>query len=139
VDQAITVAVIDGNPRTRQELVRRLGQVPGIALIGETADRDEALALVADRRPEVVVLDPRHIAPDGVAYLRRLARAAPEAGVVILTTFITGQERRELRWAGAREILLKEIGSDALVRAIRRAAAQPAIQTPGSLGEGEWP
>ncbi len=116
-----------------------MGQVPGIAVIGEAADRDEALAVLADRRPEVVVLDPRHIAPDGVAYLRRLASAAPEASVVILTTFITDQERRELRWAGAREILLKEIGSDALVRAIRRAAAHPAIQTPGPLSEGERP
>lgn len=139
MEQTITVAVIDGNPRTRQELVRHLGQVPGIALIGEAADRDDALAVVAYRRPEVVVLDPRHIAPDGVAYLRRLASAAPEAGVVILTAFITDQERRELRWAGAREILLKEIGSEVLVRAIRRAAEPPAIQTLAPLSEGERP
>jgi DNA-binding NarL/FixJ family response regulator len=113
--------------------------VPGIAVIGEAADRDDALAVLADRRPEVVVLDPRHIAPDGVAYLRRLTSAAPAARVVILTAFITDHECRELRWAGAREILLKEIGSEALVRAIRRAAVHPAVQTPGPLSEGEWP
>jgi DNA-binding NarL/FixJ family response regulator len=139
VERAIRVAVIDGNPRTRLELVRRLGQVPGIAIIGDAEDREDALAVLVDRRPEVVVVDPRHIAPDGVAYLRRLASAAPEARVVILTAFITDQERTELRWAGAREILLKEIGSDALIRAIRRAAAHPAIQTPGPLSEGESP
>lgn len=122
------MAVVDGNSRTRGELVRRLGQMPGISVVGEAGDPREALTVVTDRRPDVVVMDLRRIAPDGAEFLGRLAAAAPQAGIVVLTAYLTEGERADLLRAGARAILLKEIDSGALVRTIRMIAARPVAE-----------
>jgi DNA-binding NarL/FixJ family response regulator len=128
VEQPVTVAVVDGNSGTRRELIRLLGQVPGISVVGEAEDSEEALRMAGDRRPDVVVTDVRWIAPDGATFLRRLARSAPEAGIVILTAYFTERERNELMLAGAGVILLKEIGSETLVRTIRTVAEERRLK-----------
>lgn len=119
------MAVVDGNAGARRGLVRRLEQVMGISVVREAGDAVEALAVVGDRQPEVIVVDLRWIAPDGPEFLRRLGSAAPQAGIVVLTAYLTERERSELLQAGARAILLKEIDSGALVRTIRMIAARP--------------
>lgn len=119
------MAVVDGNPGTRRGLICRLGQMPGISVVGEAGGPSEALTVVSDRRPDVVVMDLRRIAPDGAEFLGRLARAAPQAGIVVLTAYLTERERSDLMGAGARTILLKEIDSGTLIRTIRTIAAPP--------------
>lgn len=122
MEQPVTVAVVDGNSRTRRGLIHRLQQVEGVSVVGEAGDPGEALRVAHDSRPEVVVMDLRRIAPNGAEFLGRLTRAAPEAKVVILTAYFTERERIELMLAGAGAILLKEIGSETLVRTIRTVA-----------------
>ncbi len=139
VERPITVAVVDGNPRTRLGLIQRLGQMPGLSVVGGAGDADDALAVVGDRQPDVVVLDLRRIVPDGAEFLSRLASAAPQAGIVVLTAYVTAGERADLTQAGARAILLKEIDSDVLVRAIRMAATRASPAGMGHLGKGERP
>jgi len=124
MERPVTVAVVDGNPGARRGLVRRLEQMPGISVVGQAADLEGALGMVSERRPEVVVMDLRRIAPDGPESLGRLEGAAPRVGIVILTAYVTEQERADLTRAWARAILLKEIDSEALARAIR-AVARP--------------
>lgn len=111
--------LIDGNPRIRLGLAQRLQQMPGIAIVGESGDPGEALTMVRVRQPDVVVLDLRGIAPDSKGFLRRLRVTAPETEVVVLTSYIARNERAALSQAGARAILMKDIDSDALARAIR--------------------
>ncbi|MBI4561480.1 MAG: response regulator transcription factor [Candidatus Rokubacteria bacterium] len=124
----MTVAVVDGNPGTRRGVVRWLGQTPGISVVGEAGDAGEAVRVVGDRHPEVVVIDLRRIASDGMEFLNRLAVAAPESRILLLTAYLTEQERADLTRAGARAILLKEIDSGALVRAIRAVARGAATR-----------
>lgn len=126
MERFVTVAVVDGNPMARQGLIRRLRQMPGIFVVGEAGDPGEALRVVRDCRPDVVVMDLRRIDPDGAEFLGRMAAAAPQGGIVILTAYLTERERSDLMRAGARAILLKEIDSATLVRTIRTVAAQPA-------------
>lgn len=123
MERSVTVAVLDGHPGTRQGLIRRLGQVPGISIVGEAGDPGEALRLVGDRRPDVIVMDVRRIDPNAAGFLGRIAAAAPEAGIVVLTAYLTEREQSDLTRAGARAILLKEIDSGRLVRTIRAVAA----------------
>jgi DNA-binding NarL/FixJ family response regulator len=106
-------------------LIRRLQQVEGISVVGEAGDPCDALTVVSDRQPDVVVMDLRRIAPNGAEFLGRLVVAAPQAGIVVLTAYLTERERSDLLQAGARAILLKEIDSGALVRTIRMIAARP--------------
>ncbi|OGQ75069.1 MAG: hypothetical protein A3G40_03500 [Deltaproteobacteria bacterium RIFCSPLOWO2_12_FULL_57_22] len=124
--RSITVAVIDSNSGTRQGLVRRLQQMPGITVLGEAADPEEALRVAFEQRPDVVLTDVRWIDRDGAEFLSQMAAAVPKAKIVVLTAYVTEQERSELMRAGAQAILLKEIGSDRLVQTMRTLAAQPA-------------
>lgn len=126
MQQGITVAVIDSNSGTRQGLIRRLRQIPGITVLGEAGDPEEALRVVSEQRPDVVLMDVRWTDRDGAALLSQIAAAVPKARIVVLTAYVTEQERSELMRAGAQAILLKEIGSDRLVQTIRTVAAQLA-------------
>lgn len=98
--------------------------MPGISVVAEAGEPREALTVVGDQRPEVIVLDLRRIAPDGAEFLGQLAAAAPQGGIVVLTAYLTERERADLTRAGARAILLKEIDSGTLVRTIRAVAAR---------------
>lgn len=110
--------VIDGNPRALRGLIQQLQQIPGISAVGVARDASTALSLVVDKQPDVVVLDPRHVASDTAKFLRQIAAAAPRARIVILTAYLTEQERADLMHAGTGTIVLKEIDLRALVQAI---------------------
>ncbi|MFQ5852132.1 MAG: response regulator transcription factor [Candidatus Binatia bacterium] len=124
MERSISVAVIDAYPGTRQWLTRRLGKTPGISVVGKAAAPGEALRIVCDQRPNVVVMDVRRIDRSAAEFVDRMAAAVPQSGIVILTAYITERERSDLTRAGARAILLKEIDSGRLVRTIRTVAAQ---------------
>lgn len=94
--------------------------------MGEAGDPEEALRVVSEHRPDVVLMDVRWTDRDGAALLSQIAAAAPKARIVVLTAYVTEQERSELMRAGAQAILLKEIGSDRLVQTMRAVAAQLA-------------
>ncbi len=124
MERFISVAVIDAHPGTRQWLIRRLQQAPGITVVGEAAEPDEALKIVRNQQPHVVVMDVRRIDRNAAEFVDRMAVAVPQLGIVILTAYVTEQERSELMRAGARAILLKEIDSERLVRTIQTVAAR---------------
>ncbi|MBI2998010.1 MAG: response regulator transcription factor [Deltaproteobacteria bacterium] len=126
MQRGITVAVIDSNSGAREGLIRRLQQIPGITVLGEAADPEEAIRVVSEQRPDVVLVDVRGIDRDGAEFLSQMAAAVPKAKIVVLTAYVTEQERSVLMRAGAQAILLKEIGSDRLVQTMRTVAAQPA-------------
>lgn len=124
--ESVTVAVVDGDARTREGLIRRLRQMPEISVLGGAMDPDEALSLVSDRRPAVLVIDHRGMLCEGAELLGRVRAAAPGVGIVVLTSYVTEPEGAELRRAGAHAIVVKEIDSEALVRTIRAVAERRA-------------
>lgn len=126
MEYPITVTVIDGNSGTRRELIRRLRQIPEITVLGAAADPEEALKMVSDHRPDVVLMDVRWVDRDGAEFLGEMASAVPKAKIVVLTAYVTEQERSQLMRAGAQAVLLKEIGSDRLVHTMRALAVRPA-------------
>jgi DNA-binding NarL/FixJ family response regulator len=126
VERLITVAVLDSNAGTRQGLVRRLGWMPGLLVVGEGGEAEEAVRMVGERRPDVVVVDAPRLAADPATLLARLAEAAPGAAMVVLTAYLSEEARSDLARAGARALLLKEIDSGALAVAIERAAGRAA-------------
>ena len=121
---SVSVIVVDANDGTRRGLCRRLGQEPGLAVIGEATEAVEALGMVADGQPDVVVLDPRGMAATGDQLVARMRAVAPDAGIVVLTAYVTEEERSELTRAGAGAVVVKEIHSESLVRTIRTVAAR---------------
>jgi len=110
-----------------------LGLLPGIKVVGSAADGEEALRLVAEHRPDVVLMDLRMPRVDGVEATRRIKAGHPAVQIVVLTTYSDDESVFAALQAGARGYLTKDAGAEEIARAIdavRGGAAQldPSMQ-----------
>jgi DNA-binding NarL/FixJ family response regulator len=115
----ITVLIADDHPVVRQGLQVLLSVQDDIAVAGEAADGREAVAMAAELDPDVVLLDLKLPALDGVAVLRELRGARIRARVLVLTSAADRGLVALAVQAGAAGFLYKDVDPDALVRAIR--------------------
>jgi DNA-binding NarL/FixJ family response regulator len=119
-----------------QELVRTgfrviLDAEPDITVAGEAADGREAVEAARSRRVDVVVMDIRMPAMDGIEATRRIATNGDGAPrILILTTFDLDEYVFEALRAGASGFLLKDAGADELLHAVRVVAAGDALLAP---------
>ena len=129
----LRVVVADDQRVVREGLTLMLGLIDGIEPVGAAADGEEALALVAAERPDVVLMDLRMPRLDGIEATRRLARTHPDVGVVALTTYADDETVVQALQAGARGYLTKDAGAEQIQSAVERVAAgeaaiDPAVQ-----------
>lgn len=87
VDQPVatspTVLVIDADERTRESIVGLLGIRHRYDIVGSAGHVGAAIALVASKRPDVIVIDPRlPELPDGIALIRRIRAIHPDARIL---------------------------------------------------------
>lgn len=103
-----------------------------LEVVGEAADGAEALALVRDLKPDVVLMDIRMPVTDGIEATRAIASdpGTAQTRVLILTTFDLDEYVYEALRAGASGFLLKDTEPDALLDAIRVVAAGEALLAP---------
>jgi DNA-binding NarL/FixJ family response regulator len=99
-------------------------------VVGEAENGAEAVALAAQRRPDVILMDVRMPVMDGVEATRRLARTGTSARIVILTTFDSDEYVYEALRAGASGFLLKDVQPGQLIDAIRVVARGEALLAP---------
>lgn len=95
-----------------------LGLLPGIEVVGAAADGGEAVKLVAELAPDVVLMDLRMPRCDGVEATRRIRSEHPGTQVVVLTTYADDDSLFPALRAGARGYLTKDAGGDEIVRAV---------------------
>ncbi|MET7644120.1 response regulator transcription factor [Streptomyces sp. NPDC005426] len=127
------VVVADDQAVVREGIVMLLGLLPGIEVVGSAKDGEEAVALVAELAPDVVLMDLRMPRCDGVEATRRIRKDFPGTQVVVLTTFADDDSLFPALRAGARGYLTKDAGGDEIVRAVQavlsgEAGLSPAIQ-----------
>ncbi|WP_405844981.1 response regulator [Streptomyces sp. NBC_01518] len=127
------VVVADDQTVVREGIVMLLGLLPGIEVVGAAADGDEAVRLVAELAPDVVLMDLRMPRCDGVEATRRIRAEYPGTQVVVLTTFADDASLFPALRAGARGYLTKDAGGDEIVRAVESvlsgdAGLSPSIQ-----------
>lgn len=133
----VRVVLVDDQTLVRQGIRSLLAIAGHVEVVGEAANGEEALRLIAEVDPDVVLLDLRMPRLDGIGTLQALAtRPAPATpsrpAVVVLTTFDDGEAVLSALRAGARGYLLKDVTLDTLVSAIDVVAAggrlvQPAV------------
>jgi DNA-binding NarL/FixJ family response regulator len=99
-------------------------------VVGEAENGAEAVALAAQRRPDVILMDVRMPVMDGVEATRRLARTGTSARIVMLTTFDSDEYVYEALRAGASGFLLKDVQPGQLIDAIRVVARGEALLAP---------
>ena len=112
------VLVVDDQTVVRDGLVLLLGLLPGLEVVGSAGDGEEAVRLVAENRPDVVLMDLRMPRVDGVEATRRIKAQHPSVQIVVLTTFSDDESVFAALQAGARGYLTKDAGAEEIARAI---------------------
>jgi DNA-binding NarL/FixJ family response regulator len=129
----IRVAIADDQALVRAGLRVLLDAEPEIEVVGEADDGEQAMAMVAEARPDVVLMDIRMPKLDGLAATRQIVGDPALEGVrvLILTTFELDEYVFEALRAGASGFLVKDTEPVELLRAIRVVAEGEALLSPG--------
>ncbi|WP_309061492.1 response regulator transcription factor [Streptomyces sp.] len=133
---AVRILVCDDHVVVRAGLLALLDSAPGIKVVGEAGTGEEALALAAKLRPDVVLMDLQlGEGIDGVETTRRLTAAPGTAPhVLVLTTYDTDADITRAIGAGATGYLLKAERPEELFAAIHAAARGRTVLSPPVAG-----
>lgn len=126
----IRVVLVDDQTLLRSGLRGLLDLTPDLRVIGEASDGDEAVRVICDLAPDLVLLDvrmPHRTGPEVLKALRALNRLPP---TILLTTFDDDTAFLDGIKAGARGFLLKDISFERLTEAVRTVAAGGSLILP---------
>jgi DNA-binding NarL/FixJ family response regulator len=126
----IRVVVADDQALVRSGFRVLVDVAPDMEVVGEAADGAEAVALVAEHTPDVVLMDIRMPVLDGIDATRQVTAASPATKVLILTTFDLDEYVYAALRAGASGFLLKDTRPEELLAGIRTIAAGEAMLAP---------
>ena len=129
-DRPLRVVIADDQASVREGLVLLLGGLPGIDVVGAAADGEQALELVAEHRPDAILLDLHMPVLDGIGATRRLAAEHPGVAIVVLTTYADDGSVIEALQAGARSYLTKDADRTDIARALQAAAGGLTVFDP---------
>ncbi|WP_460070824.1 response regulator [Streptomyces sp. YKOK-I1] len=127
---AIRLLLVDDDPLVRAGLSLMLGGAEDIEIVGEAADGGEAETLVDRVRPDVVLMDIRMPAVDGLTATERLRRRPDAPQVVVLTTFHADEQVLRALRAGAAGFVLKDTPPAEILDAVRRVAGGDPVLSP---------
>ncbi|WDZ82728.1 response regulator transcription factor [Micromonospora cathayae] len=129
-ERPLRVLVVDDQQLVREGLTALLELTDGVTVVGSAGDGARALELVADHRPDVVLMDLRMPVLDGVTATARVREHFPEVAVVVLTTYADDESIAGALAAGARGYLTKDAGRAEIAMALRAAAGGHALFDP---------
>jgi DNA-binding NarL/FixJ family response regulator len=124
---AVRVVVADDQTVVRDGLVTLLKLLPGIDVVAAASDGEEAVRMVAEHNPDVLLVDLRMPRVDGVEATRRVRADHAGTEVVVLTTYSDDDSVLSALRAGARGFLTKDADAESIGRALQAAAAGQSI------------
>ncbi|MGE3073500.1 MAG: response regulator transcription factor [Dehalococcoidia bacterium] len=126
METPIRLLLVDDEARVRQGLLMCMSGEPDFDVIGEAQEGGEAISLVSELRPDVVVMDVRMHGVDGIEATRQLAALEPATKVVVLSLQDDARTRHEALASGASAFVGKQEGIARLFEVIRSAAGKAA-------------
>jgi two-component system response regulator DevR len=129
-EPSIRILIADDHEVVRIGLSALLDRQAGFRVVGQAASGQEAIRLSRTLRPDVVVMDIRMPDGSGTDACRIMTAEAPDTPVVMLTSYADEEALFDAISAGASGYVLKRIGSDELVNAIRTVAAGQSMLDP---------
>lgn len=131
---AIRVLIVDDHEMVRAGLHGLLSRDPDLDIVGEAPDAAGAVQAAMRLEPDVILMDMRLPDGSGVDACREILSARPRTRVIFLTSYAEDLAHVSTVLAGAAGFLLKDIAHDALVEAIRAAAAGKPVNEPDAAG-----
>ena len=128
--EQITVMIVDDHAVVRQGIRALLEAEGGFQVVGEAGSGGEAALIAADLAPDVVLIDLVMPEMDGVTATRLIKQRSPRSQVIVLTSYHEDEHIYPAIRAGALSYLLKSVGLDELVGAVRKAARGEATLHP---------
>lgn len=128
--ETISVVLVDDHNMVRMGLKAYFDTLPDIEVIGEAATGAEAVRLVTQLAPEIVLMDLLMPEMDGVEATRQIKKVSPSTQVIVLTSYHEDEHIFPAIRAGALSYVLKDIDPDDLAETIRKAKAGEAMLNP---------
>ena len=126
------VYLVDDHEIVRLGLMTLINDQPDLEVVGEAGNAADALTGILNTQPDVVLMDIRLPGEGGIEVTRSTMARFPQVKVVMLTSFADDELVLRAITAGAVGYVLKQVGNDELLRAIRSAAAGAASLDPAT-------
>jgi len=123
-DQKVRILLVDDHMIVRKGLACIINAQDDMEIISEASDGQDAIEQARQYRPQVVIMDVRMPILDGIKATRIIRSDSPKTQIIGLSMCAREEEGEEMRKAGAIDYLSKNGPTDAILAAIRRAAAQ---------------
>ncbi|MFF0387913.1 response regulator [Kitasatospora sp. NPDC004615] len=126
----VRILLVDDQPLVRAALSMVVKDAPDLEIVGEAGTGDEAVRLAAELAPSVIVMDIRMPGMDGIEATRLITSGPSSAHVLVLTTFDDDEYVYGALRAGASGFLVKDMGLEEILAAVRVVAAGEALLAP---------
>ncbi|MDO5535003.1 MAG: response regulator transcription factor, partial [Propionibacteriaceae bacterium] len=134
-DNTIRIVLVDDDALVRAGLGLILGGSPDLEVVGEASDGADAVNVVAQHRPDIVLMDIRMPRKDGIAATQEILARADAPRVIVLTTFDSDDLVLKALQAGASGFLLKDTPPAKMVEAIRAVDAGETTLSPSVISQ----
>jgi DNA-binding NarL/FixJ family response regulator len=131
----IRVLIADDHALVRRSLETVLQGEPGLELVGQASDGQEAVQIAGEVVPDVVLMDIRMPKITGIEAARQMKEVAPSAKIVMLTISDEEEDLFEAIRAGASGYLLKDIPLDELADSVRAVYGGQSLINPSMAGK----
>jgi two-component system nitrate/nitrite response regulator NarL len=130
MSEVIRLVLVDDHTLFRKGLAELLERRGPIEIVGVTGSAEEARALIARQKPDVILMDLNMPGTDGLSLLSQLKKEGCEVPVLMLTVSDAEEDLANVMRAGARGYLLKDMEPDDVVDAVQRAVKGETVVAP---------
>lgn len=129
-DETISVVIADDHTLVREGTKQMLEGQPGIEIVGEASDGEQAVRLAETLKPDVILMDIAMPVLNGIEATRRIKQEWPRISVLVLTAYDDDQYIDALLDAGAAGYLMKSVSAEELARSVRAVAEGESVLHP---------
>jgi DNA-binding NarL/FixJ family response regulator len=126
---SIKIAVVDDHPLFREGVMRSLGEIENFEMVGEGGSREDAIRIVRDICPDVMLMD-ISMPGNGLEALTEALQHCPEMKIVMLTVSEASEDIAKALKMGAKGYVLKGVGSRGLAEVIETVASGESYVSP---------
>jgi DNA-binding NarL/FixJ family response regulator len=131
----LRILLVDDHEVVRLGLKALISRQADFEVIGEAGQADEAIEKARVHRPDVIVMDVRLPGKSGIEATREISQLLPDTRVIILTSYADDELLIDAIEAGAAGYVLKQIGSDALLKALTSVARGESLLDPALMNK----